>query len=258
MATYQKRGYKKTIENEEEVIVDNSGNTEHSTTAEVFNTLDETANKSEKWIEKNSKPLFIGLIAAVVIIFGYMGYTQFIEIPAQKKAANALVFAKQEFTKATNSNDTEAYKTALEGAQGNFGLVDIAKQYGSTEAGNLAKYYAGISYLNLKEYNNAIEYLTSVTSNDVVLNTVIKGSIGDAYLADNNSEEALNYYSKAAAASDNIAVAPVYLLKAGKLALSLQDYSKAEELFTNIKEDYPTSSQAGNIDLYINQAKYAN
>lgn len=258
MATYQKRGYKKTIENEEEVIVDNNGTAEHSTTAEVFNTLDETANKSEKWIEKNSKPLFIALIAAVVIIFGYMGYTQFIEIPTQKKAANALVFAKQEFTKATSSNDAEAFKTALNGAEGNFGLIDIAKQYGSTEAGNLAKYYAGISYLNIKEYDNAIEYLKDVTTDDVVLNSVIKGSIGDAYLANNNSEEALNYYSKAASTSDNKAIAPVFLLKAGKLALSLKDYSKAEELFTSIKEDYATSSQAGNIDLYINQAKYAN
>ena len=87
MATYQKRGYKKTIEVEEEVIVENNEAIEaESTTAEVFDTLDETANKSEKWIENNSKVLFISLIAIVALIFGYMGYSQFIEAPKEKTA----------------------------------------------------------------------------------------------------------------------------------------------------------------------------
>ncbi|MGY5351323.1 YfgM family protein [Wenyingzhuangia sp. IMCC45533] len=259
MATYQKRGYKKSVEiEEEEVIVDNEGTVEESTTAEVFNTLEETANKSEQFIEKNSKPLLIGLVAAVVIIFGYIGYTQFIEIPTEKKAANALVYAKQAFTKANTSDNADDFNTALNGADGNYGLIDIADNYGSTDAGNLAKYYAGISYFNLKEYEKAIDYLKSVSTSDPVLKTVIDGSIGDAYFAQNNTEEALDYFSEAATTSQNKAIAPVYLLKAGKLALAVNDYSKAEELFTSLKEDYPTSSQATNIDLYLNQAKYAN
>ncbi len=259
MATYQKRGYKKSVEiEEEEVIVDELGTVEESTTAEVFNTLDETANKSEKWIEENSKPLLIGLVAAVVLIFGYMGYSQLIVAPKEKKAANALVFAKKEFTKATNSGDLEVFKTALNGADGNFGLNDIIDNYGSTDAGNLAKYYAGISYLNLKEYDIAIDKLKDVSTEDDLLNTVIKGSIGDAYLAKNETGDALDYFTDAAEATKNNAVAPVYLLKAGKLALATNNTSKAQEFFETIKNDFPKSTQAGNIDLYINQAKYAN
>ncbi len=257
MATYKKRGYKK-AEEVEEVVVDNTGNAEHSTTAEVFNTLDETANKSEKWIEKNSKPLFIGLIAAVLIIFGYMGYSEFIVAPKEKEAADALFFAKQKFTKASAGTDETLYTTALEGAEGNYGLIDIADNYGSTEAGNLAKYYAGISYMNLKEYDKAIEYLKDVNTKDPVLNAVVAGSIGDASLASENANEALLYFAKAGENSNNIAIAPVYLMKAGKVALTLKNYDKAEDLFENLKENYPNSSQAKNIDLYINQAKYAN
>lgn len=257
MATYQKRGYKKTVENEKEIVVDDQGNVENSTTAEVFNTLDETANKSEKWIEKNSKPLFITLLLIVVAIFGYMAYTQFVVEPKEKKAANALVFAKTEFTAASNSNEATSYENALNGAEGHFGLLDIAEQYGNTNAGNLAKYYAGIAYLNTKEYSKAIDFLSDVTTKDATLNTVIKGSIGDAYLAQDNTSEALSSYSKAANTTDNLAVTPIYLLKAGKLALSLQEYEKAQTFFTTIKEQYPNSSQANNIALYINQAKYA-
>ena len=259
MATYQKRGYKKTIEVEEtEVIVEETGNVEESATAEVFNALEETANKSEKWIEQNSKPLLIALVAAVVLIFGYMAYTQFVKIPSEKNAANALVFAKKEFTKANASKDAEAFKVALNGTDENEGLIAIADDHGSSNAGNLAKYYAGISYLNLKEYDNAIDYLKDVSTNDAILNSVIKGSLGDAYLAKNDTDEALDYFAEAANTSTNKAIAPLYMLKAGKLALAIKDYSKAEELLTSIKEDYPTSSQAKDIDTYLNQAKYAN
>ncbi len=260
MATYQKRGYKKTIEIEEEevVIIDNEETVEESTTAEVFNTLEETANKSEQFIEKNSKPLLIALGVAVALIFGYMGYTQFIEIPKEKKAADALVYAKKEFTKASASENIEDFNTALNGAEGNYGLLNIADNYSGTRAGNLANYYAGISYINLKEYDKAIEYLKNVSTTDAVLQTVINGSLGDAYLAKNDTEEALDYFTEASETSNNKAVAPVYLLKAGKLALTTKDYSQAETLFARIKKEYATSAQAKNIDLYLNQAKYAN
>ncbi len=259
MATYQKRGYKKSVDvEEEEVIVENDGTVENSTTAEVFNTLDETANKSEKWIENNSKVLFISLIAVVAIIFGYMGYTQFVDAPKQKEAADALVFAKQEFTKANDSEDNSLFNNALEGAEGKYGLLDIASNYGGTNAGNLAKYYAGISYLKLEEYDKAIEFLGNVSVEDNVLNTVITGSIGDAYLAKGNKSEALNYFSNAASMANNKAVTPVYLLKAGKVALELKDYDKAEGFFSQLKEEYPNANSAKDIEKFINQAKYAN
>ena len=61
MATYNKRGYKAPkpeeakVENEFDEVeaVDVQG----STTAEVFNTLDETASKTEDWVAKNQKLL---------------------------------------------------------------------------------------------------------------------------------------------------------------------------------------------------------
>ncbi len=61
MATYKKRGNK--------VKKGNQGNIEdQSTTAEVFNTLDETASRSEQWVEKNQKIIFTGLIAIAAVI----------------------------------------------------------------------------------------------------------------------------------------------------------------------------------------------
>ena len=67
MATYNKRGYKapkpkeveENVENEFEEVVE----TGDSTTAEVFNTLDETANKAEDWVAKNQKVILPDLAA---------------------------------------------------------------------------------------------------------------------------------------------------------------------------------------------------
>ena len=50
MATYKKTGTK--IKSAQNNIEDKS------TTAEVFNTLDETASRSEQWIIKNRKIIF--------------------------------------------------------------------------------------------------------------------------------------------------------------------------------------------------------
>ena len=72
-----------------------------STTAEVFNTLDETASRSEQWIEKNQKPLFSALLVVVVLILGYLAYTTYVQAPKELEAANELAFPKEYFENKT-------------------------------------------------------------------------------------------------------------------------------------------------------------
>ena len=54
MATYKKRGHKPKTKGEKQQNIE-----EGSTTAEVFNTLDETASKTEDFVAKNQKYIFI-------------------------------------------------------------------------------------------------------------------------------------------------------------------------------------------------------
>ena len=59
MATYKKRGYRKPKEKVEDVINDGLTNEVEgyvegeSTTEDVFNTLDDGANKAEEWVADN-------------------------------------------------------------------------------------------------------------------------------------------------------------------------------------------------------------
>ena len=66
MATYKKRGAKKTLES-----INRPEEIKESKTAEVFDTLDVTANKTEEWVVKyqNIILIFIGTIAICVLSY---------------------------------------------------------------------------------------------------------------------------------------------------------------------------------------------
>ena len=254
MATYKKRGYKPGNKKEE-----NQSDESAYETAGVLNTLDETASKSEQWIEKNSKPLLITLISLVVVFLGYLGYNKFIDEPKELEAADELAFPRKYFDDAAvaGSGVDSLLNLGLEGADGKYGFVDIAESYSGTNAGNLANYYAGVSYLQLKQYDKAIEFLSKFESDDEMLGPISLGAIGDAFSDINQPKDALEYYERAANKKDNEFTTPLYLFKAGETAMNLKEFKKAESFFTQIKENYSKSDQGRDIEKFINAAQYA-
>tara|TARA_R110002073_G_scaffold8207_1_gene45615 strand:+ start:63399 stop:64169 length:771 start_codon:yes stop_codon:yes gene_type:complete len=254
MATYKKRGSKPASRKEKEAAE------MQSATAEVFNTLDETASKSERWIEKNNKPLFYGLVLVIVLILGYLGYNKYIVEPNEKAASDELAFPRKYFNESTTASGTDIdslLNLGLDGADGKYGFLDIATTFNGTKAGNIANYYAGVSYLKMKQYDKAIEYLDKFSSDDELLGPTALGAIGDAFADLNQPEESLNYYVKAANEKDNEYTTPLFLFKAGKTAMDLGQFSKAEGYFQKIKDNYPTSQIGKDIEKYISSAKYA-
>ena len=207
-------------------------------TAGVLNTLDETASRSEQWIEKNSKPLFYTLVGIVVIFLAYLGYTKYISEPNEIEASNELAFPRKYYDQAaTAGSGIDSLLTlGLEGADGKYGFLDIAESYSGTNAGNLANYYAGVSYLEMKQYDKAIDYLEKFNSDDEMLGPVTLGAVGDAFADINQPEDAFDYYEKAANKKDNEFTTPLFLYKAGMTAMELKKFDKAEALFTKIKK----------------------
>ena len=251
MATYKKTGskIKKSQKNIEE----------KSTTAEVFNTLDATASRSERWVIKNQNKIFIIIGVIVIVVLGYMPYQKYIKGPAEKEAADELAFPKAFFEQAINGivATDSLFTLSLEGADGKYGFKDISSEYSGTKAGNLANYYAGISSLKLKNYEDAIHYLEKFSSDDELLGPTAKGAIGDAFADINQPEDALDYYLKAANLRDNNFSSPLFLFKAGNTAMEIKKYSQALDIFNRIKNDYPNSEEAKDIAIYINKATFA-
>ena len=250
MATYKKK-YKAKNKAEKEQNIE-----EGSTTAEVFNTLDETASKTEAFVEKNQKYIFIiiGLVAAVVL--GTLGYKEYIAKPKQLNAMNDMFQAQKYFDQAVNGVAKDSlFNLALNGGEGKFGMLDIIEEYSGTPSANLASYYAGTAYLKLKDYKNAVEHLSNFKSDDEILASLAKGNIGDAFVQLGQKDDALSYYEQAAEMRDNEYTTPMYLHKAGAIALDLGQADKALKYFKRIKDDYPTSTEATNVDVFIGKAQ---
>ena len=252
MATYKKRGFKNKSSSNRADALENK-----STTANVFNTLDEGSSKTQQWVEKNQNKILGAVAVIAVIVIGIFSYSKLILEPKEANAFNEMYFAQKKFDEAVLINNDSVYSIALNGDELNMGMLDIIDEFGGTSAANLASYYSGMMYLKMNDYQNAIKYLSSFSSDDIILSSLATGSIGDAFAELNQFDDAYDYYVKATKTNNNY-TSPVYLYKAGLMAMKLEKFKKAEEYFTDIKLDYPNSPEAKNIDAFISKAIASN
>jgi len=253
MATYKKRGYKPKTKAEKAQALE-----EQSATAGVFKTLDESASKTEEWVAANQKFIFIIIGFVAVLVLGYLGYNKFIAEPKQEAAMNDMYHAQTMFNEAVSGTQKEKdslFSLALNGSGGKFGLLDIINEYKGTPASNMSNYYAGMAYLQMKDYKNAIAFLSDYSAKDEATGPIAKGGIGDAFVQLNQLEDALGYYEEAVKMRTNSFTTPLYLYKAGTVALELGQAEKALKYFNSIKEKFPKSTEAANVDVFIGKAE---
>lgn len=219
--------------------------------AKKKNTEDETIvdvqkvySKTEQYVEDNSKVLLIigGII--VLLFVGYFAVTRLYLFPKNEEGMELLWKAEYWF-------EVDSMQRALEGDESYYGFEYIANEYSSTQAGELAAYYSGIIYYNMGDYQRAISYLEQADLSDHMLGAVSRGTIGDAYVELGNLGKAVGYFEKAVSHSDNPLTAPVYLKKAALVYEDQGDFDKALANYKKIKEKFPTSNEARNIDSYI-------
>tara|TARA_A200000159_G_scaffold164935_1_gene197675 strand:+ start:4298 stop:5065 length:768 start_codon:yes stop_codon:yes gene_type:complete len=240
MATYKKRGAKKSISpsKENEAV-------QESTTAEVFETLDTTANKTEEWVVKYQN-FILGIIGVVAIgVLGYLGHKNFVVEPKAQEAVSELNQAQYYFELAVNSIESDSlYRRALNGGEGKYGFLDIIENYKGTPAAKLATYSAGMAYLNLKEYENAITYLDQFKADDILLSALAKGAIGDAFAQLGQIDDAYDYYIQASKVSENMYSTPKYLYKAAILGAENGKIKQAISFLERIEKEFPKAEEA--------------
>jgi tetratricopeptide (TPR) repeat protein len=257
MATYNKRGYKPKTKPEKDELDDIDS---ESTTAEVFESLDEGANKTEEWVSENQNAI-IGVIAIIAVAaLGYWGYTQFILGPKQTEAVTEAVQANQYYSDALNATGAEQdslFNLALNGGDGKYGLLKITEEYSGTQTGNLANYQAGMAYLNIggDKYQKAIDYLTAYKGEDKVLDALAQAGIGDALVQVKQYSDAVGFYMTAADTNANEFSSPKYLLKAAQAALQAGDAATAITALERIEEEYDTTPEAKNAKVLLGQAQ---
>ena len=208
--------------------------------------MDHHIKSSEALIDKYKKPVMAGLAVDVVAVAGFFLYKSFILEPKNQKANEALFKGEQYFA----MND---YERALKGdSTGYKGFIYIAEEYSSTKAGNLARLYAGMSYAQSGNYQEAVKYLESYDKcDDEMITPAAVGVLGNCYAQLNQLDKATETLLKAAEMADNNTLTPMYLQQAGEIFESQGNTDKALNCYNEIKNKYPQSMQAVEIDKYI-------
>lgn|GEM_PF-10640 len=260
MATYNKRGYKPKTKKEKEVVEDILDG--ESTTAEVFESLDEGANRAEEWVSKNQNIILYVVGAIALAAIAYYLYTQFVMEPKQEEAVAEMTQANVYYNDALNSNGAakdSLYMLALEGGQGKYGLLKIIDEYSGTDAANQANFQAGMAYLNLggENYQKAIDHLSAYDGEDKVLEAIAQAGIGDALTQVNQYGDAVSYYMNAAAIDANGFTSPKYLLKAAQAALKSGDNATAVKALEQIETEYPDVPELKTAKVLLGEARAA-
>ncbi|TSA34045.1 MAG: tetratricopeptide repeat protein [Porphyromonadaceae bacterium] len=210
--------------------------------------VEHALTNTEHFIEQNQRTITIALIAIVAVVGIFLGYKRFIVSPKEKEAQSQMFAAEQYFEK-------DSFNLALNGDGNYLGFLDIIDQYKVTRSAKLAHYYSGISYLKLGKFQDAIDQLKKFTLKDEMVSPISKGAIGDAYSELGRTDEAVDYYMKAARMRPNNFVTPIYLMKAGELLEANKEYTKAIPLYKEIQKDYPESNEGRKIEKYIARAE---
>lgn len=210
--------------------------------------ISDKIGKAESYITDNKKSLSVILGAVVGVVAIYLGYQQFVVKPQEENARKEMFVAEQYFGK-------DSVNLAIKG-DGSFpGFKEITENYGSSQSGNLAQYYLGVSYLKKGEYANAIEALKAYDAEDDITGALALGGIAGANLELGNTDEALDYYKKAADWDENNFTRPLFLMKEAMVYELKKDYKSSLAIYNQIKTDFPNSTEARDIDKYIGRAE---
>lgn len=208
-------------------------------TDEEINPL--TLDKVETFYETNKKMISTAITVVLVVIVGYFGYTKLYKGPAEEKAATALSFPQRYF-------EADSLNMALNGDGKNLGFTKISKKYSGTAAGNLAHYYEGICYLRMGDFANAIKSLKEFDGKGTTLGAMATGVLGQAYMESGDKAKAIESFKKATEDKDNELVTPMFLYQLGLVYVADGKSAEAKEVFKRIRDEYPKSVHARDMD----------
>jgi TolA-binding protein len=212
--------------------------------AEVVDDLPSAEEKLkgvEHWYQDNSKIINNVLIGVLAIVLGYFAYDKFYKTPRIQKANDAIFRAQTYF-------GMDSLNLALNGDGDKLGFVKIIDQFSGTPAANLSKYYAGVCYLKMGDFAKAEKFLKDFDGKGTLVAEVAKGALGDAYMEQGKTDDGIKAYLDAAANEDNVFVAPLYLERAGMAYELKNNTAEAIKMYRKVKERFPMSQQARNMD----------
>lgn len=210
-------------------------------TEEVFESLENTAQQSEHFLEKNAKVL--GIVFGVLILgaLGYFAYLKFVQEPNNLNAQKEVVTADQMF-------NNDSMNLALNGSPGAYmGYNQIIEEYKGSDVANIAKFKSAIALYQTGKYQEALDRIESFSADEEVMKTMKNGVKGDALVQLGQKEQGLKAYTTAVNASKVQVLQEIYTQKAAVLAYDLKKYDAGLKVINRFLEDNPDGDSSSEI-----------
>jgi tetratricopeptide (TPR) repeat protein len=206
----------------------------------------EVVDKAIGFWEKNSKKIITVSVAVIVIVGGYLGYKNLIQLPKEQKANEELFAAESNFRK-------DSFNLALNGSGSTPGFLKVISKYSGTNAANLAHYYAGASYLQMGEYQKAVDQLSDFSAKGAKqVEAKAEGLLGDAYAELKKNDDAITHYKNAGTIfEEDQAISSEYLFRGAMLSEMTGKTDQAIELYQILKDKYPRTDKGFIVDKYL-------
>lgn len=208
------------------------------------------------WVNYNKPVTYIGS-AIIIVLGGWFVYKYMFKLPTEDKANDAVFVTQRYFSDFSNA-PADSIKIilaakCLNGDGVNTGALKIINKFPGTAAANLCEYYAGACYLQLKQFDKSIRFLKDFDGHGATqIKSRAYGMIADASAELNKNDQALEYYKKAANVDDKDEyTSSEFLFRAALFAEATGKTKEAVELFKKIKEEYPLSEKAADVDKYL-------
>jgi len=211
---------------------------------ENLENVQEALSASGKWIEQNQNMLTWCLTGILLVVCAIIALNNLLWKPkaaeAQNETGKAVVYFQQNnWEQALNGDDNDC-----------IGFQAIADEYSHYQAGKLAALYAGICNYKLGDYEEAAKNLKKFSADDLNIDPAAKLLLGDAYVQLDELAKAVAAYEQVADTKNEV-IAPIALKKLGFVKMEQGDNKAAKKAFEQIKDNYPMSAEAQDIDKYI-------
>lgn len=200
---------------------------------------------------ENNRNLVYGIIAAILVVV-------LLAVGLAWNSARRSDEALERMATAVQRYEAGEYQAALDGDISFMGLLDIADEYGGTDAGNLAKFYAADALFRVGDLEQSLEFFRDYDKESDYLGASAYAGEAAIHEMQDDFSRAGDLYTRAANVFESDITSPDYLLKAGRAYERAGEIDEAKEAYEQIREDYPDSQAASGVDFHLARLDAAN
>ena len=180
-------------------------------------------------------------VAVVLLVLAGVGWSFYV-VAQEDRAAEALGGIIRSYEQGN-------YRQALDGTADRPGLIEVAEEYDGTTSGNLAAFYAADALFRLGEREQALTYFQAFDKSDDFVSA--SAYAGEAAIYEDRGDFARASELYEAAEAHESPATPRYLLRSALAAEKAGDLERAREMLVEIRERYPDSASAGDVEVHL-------